>query len=63
MKTKKLLLIVNPCSGKAKMRTELLHVVEILSEADYEVTVYPTKSQSDATEKIAMLKESIKKLS
>ena len=32
---KKLLLIVNPCSGRAKMRTELLKVVEILSADDY----------------------------
>ena len=49
MSNKKLLLIVNPCSGRAKMRTQLLKVVEILSAADYTVTVYPTKSRGDAT--------------
>jgi len=57
MCTKKLLLIVNPCSGKAKMRTELLRVVEILSDADYEVTVYPTKAKGDATERVAELRQ------
>ena len=55
MNGKRLLLIVNPCSGKAKMRTELLRVVEILSGADYEVTVYPTKDKGDATVKVANL--------
>ena len=56
MSNKKLLLIVNPCSGRAKMRTELLKVVEILSDAEYEVTVYPTKDRGDATAKTATLK-------
>lgn len=53
---KKLLLIVNPCSGRAKMRTELLKVVEILSADDYAVTVYPTKARGDATEYVSALK-------
>ena len=57
MNEKKLLLIVNPCSGKAKMRTELLKVVEILSDAEYEVTVYPTKDRGDATLKAAAIAE------
>lgn len=57
MNEKKLLLIVNPCSGRAKMRTELLKVVEILSAADYSVTVYPTKDKSDATLKVSTLSE------
>ncbi|MGN0494538.1 MAG: diacylglycerol/lipid kinase family protein [Acutalibacteraceae bacterium] len=54
---KKLLLIVNPCSGRAKMRTELLKVVEILSADDYAVTVYPTKARGDATEYVSALQE------
>ncbi len=57
MANKKLLLIVNPCSGRAKMRTELLKVVEIFSSADYEVTVYPTKARGDATKKAESLKQ------
>ncbi len=57
MTLKKLLLIVNPCSGRAKMYTELLNVVEVLSAADYAVTVYPTKSQGDATNYVLQLSE------
>lgn len=55
MTQKKLLLIVNPCSGRAKMYTELLKVVEILSAAEFAVTVYPTKCKGDATEYISRL--------
>lgn len=50
MENKKLLLIVNPCSGRAKMYTELLKVVEVFSSNNYLVTVYPTKFKGDATE-------------
>lgn len=57
MPAKKLLLVVNPCSGRAKMRTELLKVVEILSAADYSVTVYPTKARDDAKNFVANLSE------
>lgn len=57
MNEKKLLLIVNPCSGRAKMRTELLNVVEILSGAGYAVTVYPTKEKGDGTLKVATLSQ------
>lgn len=56
MPDKKLLLIVNPCSGKAKIRPALLGVVETFSNADYDVTVYPTKSHGDATEKASTVK-------
>lgn len=58
MLQKKLLLVVNPCSGRAKMHTELLKVVEILSGADYAVTVYPTKHKGDATEYVSKLSSS-----
>ncbi|MBE6786991.1 MAG: diacylglycerol kinase family lipid kinase [Ruminococcaceae bacterium] len=57
MSQKRLLLIVNPCSGRAKMHSELLKVVEILSDADYAVTVYPTKCKGDATEHILKLSQ------
>ena len=55
MSQKKLLLIVNHCSGRAKMHTELLKVIEVLSAADYSVTVYPTKYKGDATEYVSSL--------
>lgn len=57
MDIKRLLLIVNPCSGRAKMRTELLKVVEIFSAADYTVTVYPTKARGDATAYVEALED------
>ena len=53
---KKLLLIVNPCSGRAKMRGELLRVTEILSLGGYDVTVYPTKAKADATKRVEAIK-------
>ncbi len=54
---KRLLLIVNPCSGKAKMRTELLKVVDTFSRGGYEVTVYPTKCRGDGTARAEKIKE------
>lgn len=57
MTAKKLLLIVNPKSGKAKMKNYLLGVTEIFSGAGYDVTVYPTKGQGDATVRAAQVKE------
>ena len=57
METKKLLLIVNPYSGRAKMRGELLRVTEIFSRAGFEVTVYPTKARGDATVRVSQVRE------
>lgn len=56
MDERKLLLIVNPFSGKAKMVTNLMAVTRILSEKGFEVTVYPTKSAGDATVRAAAIK-------
>ena len=56
MKNNKLLLIVNPCSGKAKMKTQLMGVTQIFSNAGYEVSVYPTKSRGDATNRAMQIK-------
>ncbi len=49
MQKKELLMIVNPCSGKARMKTELLSVVQVFSDADYTVTIYTTRDRGDAT--------------
>lgn len=57
MESKRLLMIVNPCSGKAKMKTELLSVVQIFSNAGFEVTVYPTKERGDATSYISTVQQ------
>ncbi|MBR4909956.1 MAG: diacylglycerol kinase family lipid kinase [Clostridia bacterium] len=56
MKEKRLLLIVNPISGKAKMVSNLMAVVRILSQNGFAVTVYPTKAPSDATDRINTVK-------
>ncbi len=55
MNKRKLLLIVNPKSGRAKMKNALLGVTEILSNKGFWVTVYPTKNQGDATELVRKL--------
>lgn len=57
MTNKRILIIANPQSGKAKMKTELMGVVQTLSNAGYEVTVYPTKQRADATERVKQIKE------
>ncbi len=56
MENKKLLIIANPKSGTAKVKTYLLQMVQIFSEAGYDVTVYPTKCRGDATVKAASIK-------
>lgn len=47
--TKKLLFVYNPKSGKAQIRSKLADILSIFAEAEYEITVYPTKGPSDAT--------------
>ncbi|MCR5516085.1 MAG: acylglycerol kinase family protein, partial [Lachnospira sp.] len=49
---KKLLLVFNPNSGKGLIKNSLMQIIQILSEADYEVTVYPTKKANDGYEKV-----------
>lgn len=49
--------VVNPCSGKAKMKTKLLDVVQVLSDAGHIITVYTTKQRNDATQVVANLSE------
>lgn len=56
MAEKKLLLIANPFSGKAKMVTNLMAVAQILSEKGFEITVYPTKKAGDATFRVQEIK-------
>lgn len=57
MQTKKLLIIANPRSGKAKIKNDILNIVQIFSNAKFEVTVYPTKCQGDATVRAQSIKE------
>ncbi len=57
MNNRKLLLIVNPRSGRAKIKNDLLKIVQIFSTAGFDVTVYPTKAQGDATLRAASINE------
>lgn len=47
------LLVINPVSGKGEARFELLPIVTRLSEAGCEVTVFPTRADTDNAEEIA----------
>lgn len=49
--------VVNPCSGKARIKTKIFDIVKIFSYAGYKVTIYPTKSRGDATLAVASLSD------
>lgn len=49
---KRLLLVVNPQSGKGKIKNYLLGIIDIFVKGGYEVTVYPTQCKLDAYHKI-----------
>ncbi len=57
MQNKKLLIITNPYSGKAKIKNDLLKIIQIFSDASFDVTVYPTKHPGDATLKASLLND------
>lgn len=47
MEKRKMLFIYNPRAGKAKIRSNLLDIIDIFTKAEYEVTAYPTQSAGD----------------
>lgn len=47
MEKKKMLFIYNPRAGKAKIRSNLLDIIDIFVKAGYEVTAYPTQEKGD----------------
>ena len=49
-KEKKLLFVVNPKAGRTVIKSDLINIIEVFSDAGYVVTVYPTKNQEE-TEK------------
>ena len=55
---KKMFLIANPKSGRAKIKNELMSVVDIFTRGGYSVTVYPTAKRGDATTVAATLDDS-----
>lgn len=44
---KKMLFVFNPNSGKAQIKNVLLSIIQIFSNAGYELTIYPTKATLD----------------
>lgn len=46
---KKLLLILNPCSGKKRASRALAGVIDVFNRGGYDVTVYVTSARGDAT--------------
>ncbi|MBQ6431854.1 MAG: YegS/Rv2252/BmrU family lipid kinase [Oscillospiraceae bacterium] len=50
---KKLLLIVNPCSGKKKANRVLADIIGIFNRGGFDVTAYMTAARGDATEVVA----------
>lgn len=57
MNKKKLFLIANPKSGRAKLKEELLGIISALSAGGYAVTVYPTTRRGDAKEIVSKLSD------
>lgn len=51
---KKLLFVFNPFSGKALIKNYLYEIVDIMTKADYEITIYPTQRANDAREKVEL---------
>ena len=53
----KVLFIINPCSGRGKIKTEILDILKIFSNAGYQVTTHVTSKQHEATEVAASASE------
>lgn len=49
---KRLLLIINPKSGKGTIRSRLLDVTDIFIKAEYDVTIYISQKAGDARERV-----------
>ena len=45
---KKLLFVFNPKSGKGLIKEHLVNIVDIMTKAGYQITIYPTQCQGDA---------------
>lgn len=56
-KAKKLYFIYNPHSGRGQIRTKLFDILQVFSDAGYELTVYPTKAPKDASAQIEKLSD------
>ena len=50
---KKILFIFNPNSGKGKIKTSLFEIIDLFTDAEYDITLYPTKRLGDCEKKVA----------
>lgn len=55
--SKRLFFIYNPHAGKEHIRGKLYGIIQAMADADYEITIYPTKCYLDAVQKIIALPE------
>ena len=44
---KRLFFVYNPHSGRGNIRSKLFDIVQVFSEAGYEITIYPTREAKD----------------
>ena len=54
---KKLYFIYNPHAGKEHIKGKLYGILEVMADAGYELTVYPTRGAQDAMEQMEQLPE------
>ena len=54
---KKLYFIYNPHSGREQIRTKLSAILQIFSNAGYELTVYPTKEKKYDVKHVDMISD------
>lgn len=52
---KRLYFIYNPLAGKGNIRGKMFEIIQALAASEYELTVYPTRAEKDAVERIREL--------
>lgn len=57
MEKRKILFIYNPKAGKAKIRSNLLDIIDIFTKAGFEVTAYPTQAKGDGIKAVKERKQ------
>ncbi len=50
--SKNMLFVYNPRAGKARIRSNLLDIIDVFVKAGYEVTAYPTQASGDAVKAV-----------
>lgn len=53
----KILFVINPCSGRGKIKNEILEILKVFCNSGYEVTTYVTSAAGEAIEISANAKE------